>query len=271
MTEQVYTFDDELVIATPEHVELYFVLASIGNRFIAAFIDHVIQVIAILAVSLVVYVSNLKFPDWEFNKWLAAASILFSFGIYVGYFALFETLWSGQTPGKRWLKLRVIRDDGRPIGFFEATVRNLIRILDMMPPAPLPSYAVGVMTIILSPQSKRVGDYIAGTVVVKERSTEAPPLKEIISLSEAEARYLRKTPEKTFSANLRQLSKEEVTAVEMFMRRRYDLSVDARAQLATRLASTLCNRLKIDPGLMSTEDLIEEIDRQYKVQSKYFD
>src|SRR5215471_10966099 len=269
MTEQVYSFDDELVIATPEHVELFFVLANNGSRFIAAFIDHLIQIVAILAVSLVVWVMNVKFPNWEFNKWLAAASILLSFSIYVGYFALFETFWSGQTPGKRWLKLRVIRDDGRPIGFFEAVVRNLIRILDMMPPGPLPSYAVGVMTIILSPESKRVGDYVAGTVVVKERSTEAPPLNEIIALSEAEARYLRKASEKAFNANLRLLTKEEITAMEMFMRRRYDLSIDARSQLASRLASTLCQRLKVDPGVMSTEDVIEEIDRQYKVQSKY--
>jgi len=209
MAEQVYTFDDELVIATPEHVELYFVLASIGSRFLAAFIDHIIQVIALVAVSLSAYVLDWKFPHWSFNKWLAAASILLSFGIYIGYFALFETFWSGQTPGKRWMKLRVIRDDGRPIGFFEALVRNLIRILDMMPPSVVPSYAVGVMTIILSPESKRVGDYVAGTVVVKERSTEAPPLKEIIELSETEARYLRKIPERTFKSNLRLLSKRK--------------------------------------------------------------
>src|SRR5215813_8223822 len=99
MTEQVYSFDDELVIATPEHVELYFVLASIGNRFIAAFIDHLIQIVAILAVSLVVWVLNVKFPNWEFNKWLAAASILLSFSIYVGYFALFETFWAVKLQG----------------------------------------------------------------------------------------------------------------------------------------------------------------------------
>jgi len=270
MADQVYTFDDELVIATPEHVELYFVLASIGSRFLAAFIDHIIQFIAIIAVSLTAYVLQARLPNWAFSKWLAAASILLSFGIYVGYFALFETFWSGQTPGKRWMKLRVIRDDGRPIGFFEALVRNLIRILDMIPPTPLPTYAVGVMTIILSPESKRVGDYVGGTVVVKERSTEAPPLKEIMELSDAEARYLRKIPERTFKSNLRLLSKEEVTAVEMFMRRRYDLTPEARERLATRLALSLYQKLSVSPDFMSNEDFIEEVDRQYKVQSKYF-
>ena len=51
------------------------------------------------------------------------------FSGYVGYFAFFEWIWNGQTPGKRWLKLRVIREDGRPITFFEAAVRNLLRTL----------------------------------------------------------------------------------------------------------------------------------------------
>src|SRR5215831_19463733 len=267
MVEQVYTFDDEMAIETPEHVELYFVLASIGSRFIAAFIDHLIQAIAVVAVSLAAYVIEVKLPQWELSKWVVAASILISFGIYVGYFAGFETFWSGQTPGKRWMKLRVIRDDGRPIGFFEAVVRNLVRIIDLMPPSfiVIPSYAVGVMTIILSSESKRVGDYVAGTVVVKERSTEAPPLKEIIALSEAEARYLRKAAPSALKVNTRVLNKEEVTAIEMFMRRRYDLSIEARSQLASRLAFTLCQRLKIDPTVMPNEDIIEEVDRQYKV------
>src|SRR2546423_1521016 len=174
--------DDELVIETPERVELHYVLASVGNRFLAAAIDHLIQVGLIL----VVFVFAGAFTDWKLfasiNVWAAALTVLAVFAIYWGYFVVFETLWSGQTPGKRMMRLRVVREDGRPVRFFEVFVRNLLRLaLDFQ---PIPSYAIGVVSIIFSARSKRVGDFVAGTVVVKERATEAPSLDDIVKISE---------------------------------------------------------------------------------------
>src|SRR5258707_2968879 len=90
---------------------------------------------------------------------------------FSAYFAFFEWIWSGQTPGKRWLKLRVIREDGRPITFFEAAVRNLLRSFDMM---PAPFYSIGLISVFSSTRDQRVGDMVAGTVVVREREAEAP-------------------------------------------------------------------------------------------------
>src|SRR3977135_4280098 len=103
--------DDELVIETPERVELHYVLANIGNRFLAAGIDHLIQTLAMVIVLLVAgALSNWRLFS-SMNVWTAALTVLAVFGIYWGYFVAFETLWSGQTPGKRIMRLLVVRED----------------------------------------------------------------------------------------------------------------------------------------------------------------
>jgi uncharacterized RDD family membrane protein YckC len=129
--------EDTLVIETPERVPLHFALASIGNRFLACTIDHAIQVITMIVMAIAFFTlanySSLSDELTSAPKWVYAVLIIVLFLIISGYFAFFEWLWNGQTPGKRWLKLRVIREDGRPVTFWEATVRNLLRSFDMMP------------------------------------------------------------------------------------------------------------------------------------------
>ncbi|HWP45201.1 MAG TPA: RDD family protein, partial [Blastocatellia bacterium] len=188
--------DDELVIETPERVELHYVLANVGNRFLAAAIDHLIQIgAAILILLVALALSNWQLFD-DMGAWTAAIMVLALFALYWGYFVVFETVWSGQTPGKRVMQLRVVREDGRPIRFFEVFVRNLLRlVLDFQ---PVPSYAIGVVSIIFSVRSKRLGDFVAGTVVVKERATEAPSLEEIIKISEVEQRKFERAANAPF-------------------------------------------------------------------------
>jgi uncharacterized RDD family membrane protein YckC len=200
--------------------------------------------------------------------WATAITILVIFAIYWGYFVLFETLWSGQTPGKRWMRLRVVREDGRPVRFFEVFVRNLLRLaIDFM---PFPSYAIGVVTIIFSPRSKRVGDFVAGTVVVKERAAEAPSLEEIIKISNLEQQRLERAAPATIAADTRLLSEADVRAVQTFLKRRYELPVANRMALAVRIANPLITKLGITPGPMPPEVLLEEIERQHRAQSRYF-
>src|SRR2546428_6759835 len=162
--------DDTLIIETPERVPLHFALASIGNRFLACAIDHTLQILSALlmfiAFTLLANYSSLGDKLSNAPKWVYAVLILVVFLIISGYFAFFEWIWNGQTPGKRWLKLRVIRDDGRPVTFWEATVRNLLRSFDMM---PAPFYSIGLISVFISSSDQRVGDMVAGTVVVRER------------------------------------------------------------------------------------------------------
>jgi uncharacterized RDD family membrane protein YckC len=261
--------DDELVIETPERVELHYILANVGNRFLAAFIDHLIQIAAGLIVLLIAG----AFTKWTLfagmGVWAAAVTVLVIFAIYWGYFVAFETLWNGQTPGKRIMKLRVVREDGRPVRFFEVFIRNLLRLaVDLMPPF---SYAIGVVSIIFSPRSKRIGDFVAGTVVVKERATEAPSLREIIKISEAEQGRAEQAAPLLFAADTRKLSETEVRAIETFLKRRFELGEPSRSVLAMRIAQPISARLGIAVEGLSPEAMLEEVSRQYKQQSRYID
>ena len=257
--------DDELIIETPERVELRYALASIGNRFLAAFIDHLFQAAIVLAV----FIATGLLTNWAIfaaaSTWTAALSVLAFFAIYWGYFVVFETLWSGQTPGKRIMRLRVVREDGRPVRFFEVFVRNVIRlVVDIQ---PVGSYAIGVVSIIFSPKSQRIGDFVGGTVVVKERAREAPSLKDIVTISEVELVRLEKNALAPFKADLSRLSDKDLRAVEGFLKRRYELPEPGRTALARRIAGSIVVKLGIAPGELLPEDVLEEVERQHRAQS----
>src|SRR5438552_5109950 len=182
MSANVIETEETLIIETPERVPLEFALASIGNRFLAVAIDHFIQYLSIFLIAwFVLSIAGYGASDVtdapeklfsEMPKWTIAILIIVLFLIFAGYFIVFEWLWNGQTPGKRLLKLRVIRDDGRPLTLWEAIARNLLRICDAVPGFVIPVYSVGLIVIFLSSRDQRVGDLFAGTVVIRERSDE---------------------------------------------------------------------------------------------------
>src|SRR5476651_2693818 len=155
MSAHVIEAEETLIIETPERVRLEFALASIGNRFLAVAIDHFIQYFSIFLIAWFFFSlsgyggSGLGDASdklmQEMPKWTIAILIIILFLIFVGYFIVFEWLWNGQTPGKRLLKLRVIRDDGRPITLWEAIARNLLRIFDAAPGFLVPVYSVGLV------------------------------------------------------------------------------------------------------------------------------
>src|SRR3979490_2065353 len=151
--------DETLVIETPERVPLHFALASIGNRFIACAIDHTIQIVTLIVLfvffAIIADYADLGSRLTNAPKWVIALLVILVFLLMSGYFAIFEWLWRGQTPGKRWMKLRVIREDGRPISFFEAIVRNLLREFDIM---PLPCWAGEKLVLQMTRRDQRGGD-----------------------------------------------------------------------------------------------------------------
>lgn len=269
--------EETLIIETPERVPLHFALASIGNRFLACALDHAIQVVAIAVLILCLlwggYLVTAKSADDLFNdtpKWILAGMIIVFFLIWSGYFAIFETVWHGQTPGKRLLKLRVIREDGRPVTFWEASARNLIRLFDMM---PFPFYSVGLISVFASSRDQRIGDFVAGTVVVREREAEAPSFAQVFNSPTSDVALRRASAPVEFAGDVNRLTESQIEVVETFLRRRWDLKDQIRQWMAWRVATPILDALRptFDHDTFTYEGFLEELLHRYRAQHKFKD
>jgi uncharacterized RDD family membrane protein YckC len=266
--------EETLVIETPERVPLHFALASIGNRFLACAFDHFLQLlfIALVVVGLIWmgkiagFYESLK----EGPKWVVALLIVLVFLIWSSYFAVFEWAWNGQTPGKRWLRLRVIREDGRPVTFWEAAARNLLRIFDM---TPFPFYSVGLVCVFISNRDQRIGDMVAGTVVVREREAQAPSFEEVFSAPTSDAALRRSFKPVPFTANIHALTEREIEVVEAFLRRRWDLDNTPREWMAWRVATPVLQKLRpsFDLETFTYEGFLEELLHRYRAAHRFTD
>ncbi len=262
------------MIETPERVPLHFALASIGNRFLACAFDHSLQILAIgLVIIGLVWMGNaagLYSQLKDGPKWVLALLIVVVFFIWSSYFALFEWAWNGQTPGKRWLRLRVIREDGRPVTFWEAVARNLVRILDM---EPFLFYSVGLVSVFVSSRDQRLGDLVAGTVVVREREAQAPSFEQVFSAPTSDAALRRSFKPVAFRADLSALVEAEIEVVEAYLRRRWDMEEMPRQWMAWRIATPLLHRLRpdYDPADFTYEGFLEELLHRYRAVHRFND
>src|SRR5579859_1276777 len=156
-------FEDRLTLDTPEGVQLELTLAGVGSRFTAALVDYLIQGVILLALGLVLgYGVGVDPGAGGFA--LAIFSICF-FLVFTGYDVSFEVLNAGRTPGKRLNGLRVVRESGAPVTFATSAVRNVLRLIDILPGW----YIVGIASILITGRNQRLGDLAAGTVVVRDR------------------------------------------------------------------------------------------------------
>ncbi len=225
---------------TPERVSLQYDIAGIGSRGAAVAVDSLIQsavgAIAIIAVSstFTTAASAIGRGGGLALAIVTAAIALTVFAVSVGYFIVFEIIWSGQTPGKRLLGVRVIRENGYPLRPIDATIRNVVRLVDGLPVG----YAVGVLVMLFNGRARRLGDFAAGTIVVREGPRGALSLADLA----VAATDLERGP---------RLSPEDATLVRDFLVRRPTMNPSARAALAARLASALSARyglaLETDP------------------------
>jgi len=253
------TPDETLSIDTPENVIFGYRVAGIGSRFLAALVDTtliiLLQLVANIGVFLVArFVFNFSFSGDETGlAWLLAIFGLIAFGFLWGYYIFFEMVWNGQSPGKRWVGLRVMRLDGTPVTLTESIIRNLVRLVDFLPAY----YGVGVVAMFISSQSRRLGDLAAGTVVVHDRAA--------VTLESLAAVPAGLTPGLSPTAGAGQwpverLTSRDVELAEDFMRRRETLA--NRSALARRIAASLLARMGADPALaehVPGEVLLQEI------------
>ena len=279
MSQAIIETEETLIIETPERVPLEFALASIGNRFFAVLIDHFIQFLLIFLMAwgleALAGVGNsaMAFEAFfaEMSKTIVALITVVVFLLFSGYFIFFEWFLNGQTPGKKLLKLRVIREDGRPITLWESISRNLLRLFDTLPGVGFPVYSIGLITIFLNRRDQRIGDIFAGTVVIRERFDEAPTYDETFSESVGDSALKRVQKQIEFKADVYKLSDDEIEVVETFLRRRWELSDKQRLWMAWRVALPIMYKLKPKYSLdeFTYEGFLEELLHQANVNRRY--
>jgi uncharacterized RDD family membrane protein YckC len=250
---------DKLTIDTPEQTALEFPLAGIGSRFIAMAVDTAIQVgsgiVLLIALSLVSVFSVFQVFGPTSPQWTIAIVIIAGFVIYYGYFAFFEAAWNGQTPGKRFAQLRVMKDDGRPISAYDSIARNLLRIVDQLPAF----YGVAIFSVLISKQNKRIGDFVAGTVVVHEKTVEAArPFLEV------------RTDDSTPTYDVGRITLDELRLIETFLQRRDTFDPALRGNMAAQIAARIGQKLEVQVyGWPANEKFLESVHAQYRATGRF--
>jgi uncharacterized RDD family membrane protein YckC len=249
---------DQLKIDTPEQIALELPLAGIGSRFLAIVIDTLIQAALYVTAGLVFFLilgiggSMLWYVPAAIGP---ALGVFILFAIYWGYFAIFEIVWKGQTPGKRFTGIRVIKESGRPINAFEAVGRNLMRAVDVLPGI----YGVGLVCMMMNQQSRRLGDFVAGTVVVHEKPTE-----------EVRPMWNTASAANVASGSIGQMTADDLVLIETYLSRRFELDPEVRLRTAIQIA----DRIKVKSGWepqshQHVDDFLEESARKIRDSARF--
>ncbi|HZQ26879.1 MAG TPA: RDD family protein [Acidimicrobiales bacterium] len=235
-------YEDRVDVATPEGVTLQFTLAGVGSRFVAALIDTTIQFAVFGAMLLLAFVVRGLGPV------VTALVVVLGFLVFLGYDIMFETLASGRTPGKRWTGLRVVKEGGAPVTFLTSAVRNVLRLVDILPT----SYIVGIVCVLASSKNQRLGDMAAGTLVVRERKASI----EGDSWSLPVATSARVDVD---TWDVSGVTADEMAAVRQFMDRRPTLTPDARTRIGRELAVRLWPKVVGPAESMGAEAFLEAL------------
>ncbi len=220
-----------LAVRTPENVEFEFEPAGLAERALAWAVDAIVSTSALILCGLVAAPFGLVAPG------LAAALFLVgSFLLQWWYGALFECFRDGRTPGKSILRLRVIQRNGLRITFAQAVVRNLLRIVDLLPGF----YLTGAIAALLDPSMRRLGDMAAGTIVVRER--RAPEPTEVVP---AAARYNTFLDDPRVRSAARRVTAPERDVMVALGLRRERLPIGVRHALFAELCAHLEARLGV--------------------------
>jgi uncharacterized RDD family membrane protein YckC len=266
---------DQLNIDTPELVEIEMPLAGIGSRFIALLVDMLIWMagLFVLGIATAIFGASIGAFSKISAQWAEAIVIFILFLLFWGYFTLFEAFWNGRTPGKRVARIRVIQRSGRAIGLFESMARNLVRYIDMQ---PFPLYAVGVIAIFSTRQHQRLGDLVAGTLVVRDRVLEEPAWGEAgartFTASAFAPREAAPEPHLAYAlpaTGIAKLTSIDLEVLEGFFARRLDMSLPTRAALGERIAAAIRAKSGLEqPDGASVETFLEATARQLRDQAR---
>jgi len=276
--------DTDLVVATPERVSFDFQIAGLGTRAIAQIID---LLIVALVEAAVIFFGIAAGTVANSETVTGLVLIVFSFLNVFGYFWVSEALWSGQTIGKKAFRLRAVGDRGEPLTFMQAGIRNIVRIVDFLPYG----YGIGMIVLFANGKGKRLGDIAAGTLVVKDsdqvrlwqlaggsRSVApaepppppsgppaTPPPPPPLPGARVNFPPSPYTPASAAELTLRRLDPELRRFVTSYARRRPQLSLDLRVQLAGAVQTSLRAAMPdvfTQQGPLATLDYLADLEMQ---------
>jgi uncharacterized RDD family membrane protein YckC len=241
----------KIVIRTPENLEVSYELAGAGTRAAAYVVDSVLMM-AILSVLQNAFVALFSALGEEMQVYAVAVLGLIGFMYFNGYFIVFELLWAGQSPGKRLLGLRVIKTGGYALRFPDTLIRNLLRSIDFIPVM----YGVGLTSLLFTRRCQRIGDVVAGTLVVYQESAETGD-----ELLPSASEMSPSTPLPVVKLGLIPTNVVEIS--DEFLRAKDQLAPKFRQQFASDLLE-LIERLSglIPPANQSAEAFLLSVVRQ---------
>lgn len=242
---------------TPENIQVAYRIAGPGTRYLAFIIDAILIVVGILVLAL--FIGGLFLAIQPLGniaqETLGVIAIVTMFVVtgfaLIGYFALFELFMSGQTPGKRLLRVRVVNAQGFSLGFGQLVLRNLFRLIDVIP--------LLWVVPLLSAKVQRFGDMVAGTLVVSEDTPHLSPVRERYAAKDPADRRFVFTPPQV--AALRPV---DIDAVELFLERRDLLHPEHRHSVSEKIARGVARRLSAEePAPMERDRFLEDLFTAY--------
>ena len=255
--------DDVLSVNTPERVNIEFAVAGIGSRALAYLADISLLVLGVGMSSLLLILLAPLLPIWnrETSKYFVVGLILLQFFLQFGYFALFEAFNNGQTPGKKVCGIRAVMEEGLPITFLASMIRNLLRIVDFLPFG----YALGLLWMFFHNQNRRLGDFAAGTLVIRESAVTLDAVQSRLTLiSNTE------TAISPLAARV-PLTLDDFNFITDFLSRSETLEAKQSAKLAHEIAKGFMDRgtvtgqelAKVHPGSDRYKRFLRELTKIY--------
>lgn len=245
--------NEQLSVETPEQIEINYQKAGIGSRFYAALLDTLLLVLILFIGAYVNFNFIVQLGD-VFGKWLGALGGIIIFALFWGYYIVFEITTNGQSPGKRVLGLRVIKEGGYPISFADSAIRNLVRVVDFLPIC----YGAGLFVMLINKDWQRLGDLAAGTLVVKTSRSDLkltnPGLNSDVSpidISQQENLY-------TYWIQPELVTDTEYDMIREYLSRRADLSTTRRFELSRTIGKPIAEKMGGE-GAIRYDKFLEEV------------
>lgn len=234
------------IVLTPANIEIEYRLAGAGSRLAAFVIDFLIQLSlgAIITIFTLLAVFGRSFEAIaNVSGFVLGFLIITWFVIYFCYFIVLEMLMNGQSIGKKLFGLRVICDNGQPVGLLQSMIRNFFKAL-------FDIFYAGIFVILFSKKHKRVGDMVAGTIVIAEHyGHTGAPLRPSIQTNIKENYEVANLPDEFAEINLNEDEKELLYA---YLARKNQLEIN---NIHKKIQDYFYEKWQIDSSLINDEFL----------------